>query len=301
MAYTVDQLHFPAVDDTNASVFARVSAEQAGWQYLNMVALRLETGKTFGITIEQYEYVAIILSGVCDIRTSKGDFLDIGRRFDVFTGMPYAIYMPRETDFEIEALSDDFAMASCWSPTTEDHPIRLITPQDVQLSVAGGRNASHQVNTIIGDGFDCQRLTVREIYTPGGNWSGFPPHKHDQHQQDSTGNVAETASEELIFHKIDRPDGFALNRLYSDDGTIDTAITAHHNDVVVVPKGYHMLTSAPGYTTYTLHVTAGSAQSLAHTVDPRYRWIHQRYTHVDPRLPIVDHGMEPYIPPTDEA
>lgn len=287
-----EKYHFPASSDENSSVFARLSAEQAGWQYLNMVALRLETGKTFGITINQQEYIAVILGGVCDIRTSRGDFLDVGRRFDVFTGMPYAIYMPRNTEFEIEALSDDFAMASCWCPSDKDYPIKLITPQDSQVQILGGGNATYQVNTIIEPGFQCQHLTVRETYTPGGNWAYFPPHKHDTHKEDAKGIVLEAALEELCFYKFDRPDGFALQRIYTDDS--DTTILAKHNDVVIVPKGYHTLTTAPGYTSYSLNVTAGSAQSLAHTPDPRYKWIHERYTFQDPRLPIVDHGMEPY-------
>ncbi|MEL6310630.1 MAG: 5-deoxy-glucuronate isomerase, partial [Chloroflexota bacterium] len=182
--------HFPATDDPSASVFARVSSSQAGWNYLNMVALRLEAEKTFGITIDDYEYLAVVLGGVCDIRTNRGDFLDIGRRPDVFTGMPYAIYMPRNTEFEIEALTDDFAMASFWASTDQDHALKLITPKDSKVQVHGGGSATFQVNTIIEPGFDCHRLTAREIYTPGGNWAHYPPHKHDTHTE-ANGNLTE--------------------------------------------------------------------------------------------------------------
>lgn len=293
MDETGTKLHIPAIDGT-ASVFARASAEQAGWQYINMVALRLETGKTFGITIDDYEYVAIILGGVCDIRTSRGDFLDVGRRPDVFTGMPYAIYMPRQTEFEIEALSDDFAMASCWVPSTQDHPIKLITPRDVTSELVGGGNASYQVNTIIPPSFSSQRLTVREIYTPGGNWSHFPPHKHDRDVRSAQGELLESAQEELCFYKLDRPHGFAMQRIYTDDGRLDETITVQHNDIVLVPRGYHPMVSAHGYSTYTLSITAGAESSLAQHEDPRYGWVRQTWLHKDPRLPLVDHGMEPF-------
>lgn len=296
MEYTAEKLYFPTVEDASASVFSRISAEQAGWQYLNMVALRLDAGKTFGITVGDYEYAAVILGGVCDIHTNQGDYLDIGRRPDVFTGMPYAIYMPRNTEFEIEALSDDFAMASCWSPSDRDLPLQLITPKDVQIDIEGGGNASHQVNTLIGPDFNSHRLTVREIYTPGGNWSHYPPHKHDTHTEHN-GSLKEAALEEIFFYKIDRPNGFAIQKIYSDDGSIDATLTVKHNDLVIVPKGYHTMASAHGFTTYTLNITAGSARSLAHSIDPRYQWISERWLHKDPRLPVVDHGMEPYQAP----
>lgn len=296
MPYTVDNLLFPASQDLNASVFARVSAEQAGWKYLNMVALSLGTGKTFGITVDEYEYLAVILGGVCDIHTNHGDFLDVGRRTDVFTGMPYAIYMPRKTEFEIEALTDDFAMASCWAATDQDHKVKLITPKDSKTEIHGGGSATYQVNTIIEPGFDCHRLTAREIYTPGGNWSHYPPHKHDTHTE-ANGVLSEAELEELFFYKQDKFGGFSLQRIYSDDGEIDATITAKHNDVVIVPKGYHTMASPHGFTTYTLNVTAGSAQSLAHTIDPRMAWIPETWTGKDPRVPIVSRGMEPYDEP----
>ncbi len=289
MDYTAETLRIPATE-ASSSVFARVSAEQAGWQHLNMVALSLATGQTFGITIEQYEYIAIILGGVCDVRTSRGDFLDVGRRPDVFTGMPYALYMPRDTEFEIEALTDDFAMASCWVPTSEDHPITLITPDDVTMSINGGGQATHQVNTLIGEGFDCQRLTVREIYIPGGNSYPFPPHKHDSDSDD------EADLEELCFLKSDRPYGYATQRIYTDADAanpFDVTLTARHNDIVLIPRGYHTMSSAPGFTTYALSVTAGSAPTLSHKNDKRYTWIEKTWLQKDSRLPVVDHGMEP--------
>ncbi|MEM9950484.1 MAG: 5-deoxy-glucuronate isomerase [Chloroflexota bacterium] len=296
MPITADQLHFSASDDLTASVFAKLSAEQAGWQYLNMVALSLETGKTFGIEVGQYEYLAVILGGVCDIHTNHGDFLDVGRRTDVFTGMPYAIYMPRNTEFEITSLTDDFAMASVWAPTDRDHQVKLITPKDSKTQIHGGDSATYQVNTIIEPGFACHRLTAREIYTPGGNWAHYPPHKHDTHTE-KDGQVSEVASEELFFYKFDKFNGFGIQRIYTDDGEIDATIAPKHNDVVTVPKGYHTMSSPQGFTTYTLNVTAGTAQSLAHTVDPRLAWIPETWTGKDSRLPIVTRGMEPYDPP----
>ena len=128
MKYTTENLLLRSRDTGESGVFARVSAEEAGWEYLNMAALRLNKGETFNGKTNQYEHVSVILGGVCNFRTGKGEFLGIGRRPNVFSGMPYAVYLPRDTAFEIEALTDGFEVASCWVPTDQDHPARLVTP-----------------------------------------------------------------------------------------------------------------------------------------------------------------------------
>lgn len=291
-------VHFPAATDPTVSVFSRVSAEQAGWQYLNLVALRLETDNTFGITIDDYEYVAVILGGVCDIHTSRGDFLEVGRRPDVFTGMPYAIYMPRQTEFEIQALSDDFAMVSAWAPTTKDNPIKLMTPQDSKVAVFGGGSTSYQVNTIFEVGEYSESLSVREMYIPGGNWAPYPPHKHDTDVHGKDGLLQEAALEEINFFKMERPHGFALQRV-TDYTEIDQTLTARHNDCTAIAKGYHTIASSPNSVTYVLNVTAGANKSSASADDPRYGWVRETWLNKDSRLPIVDHGMEPYVPPAE--
>ena len=155
MNYTADNLLFRSTNEDRPGVFAKVAADQAGWDYLNMVALRLEKGKTFGITIADYEYVAVVLTGQCAIRTNKGNFNTLGYRKDVFGGLPYALYMPRQTEFEIEALTETLEIVSCWSPTDKDHPIKLITPQDIKVagvwrSSAHGARSLYTVGQLVG-------------------------------------------------------------------------------------------------------------------------------------------------------
>ena len=133
-----------------------------------------------------------------------------------------------------------------------------------------------------------------EVYTPGGNWSSYPPHKHDIHKTDQKGNVLEADLEEVYFYKLDRPEGFAFQRIYTDSESplhragfpIDAVLLARNNDVVLVPEGYHPVSSPPGYTTYYLNVLAGSAQSLANSEDPSYSWVKESYRSRDPRIPI---------------
>lgn len=281
-----------SLDHGQRGVFARVRPEEAGWQYLNMAALRLNRGEIYSGSVGEHEHVSVILGGRCTLRTSAGDFANIGRRPNVFSGMPWAVYLPRHTAFEIEALSDGLEIASCWVPTDQDHPARLITPADSAIEIRGGGNATRQINSILPPGSDCHRLVCVEVYTPPGNWSSYPPHKHDVHRVDAQGKLLEADLEEIYFYKIDKPDGYAYQRVYNDDHSLDSLVMAQNHDVVLVPEGYHPVVSAHGYTTYYLNFLAGSAQSLASADDPAYAWIKETWGERDPRLPIVSHTME---------
>lgn len=293
MNYTAETMLIRSQDNGQTGQFARVRAAEAGWEYLNMAALRLDRGQKFGDNTGDYENALVILGGVCHVRSSKGDFLEVGRRPNVFSGMPYAVYLPRQTSFEIEALTDGFEVASCWVPTDQDFPAQLVRPQDCPIELRGGGNASRQINGIIPPGFNCHRIVAVEVYTPSGNWSSYPPHKHDIHREDTQGSLLEADLEEIYFYKFDRPGGYAYQRVYNDDRSIDAVMMAQQHDAVLVPEGYHPVVSAHGYTTYYLNFLAGSAQSLANSDDPDYAWVKDTWTFKDPRLPVVDMGMEP--------
>lgn len=293
MHYTAETMRIKSRDTGRTGVFAEVLAAQAGWQLLNMQARRMNRGEVWAGETGEHEYVHVILGGVCHVHSSTGGFPDVGRRPNVFSGMPYAVYLSRRTEFAVEALTDGFEVATCWVPTDQDHPARLVTPADCAIELRGGGNASRQINGILPPGFDCHRLVCVEVYTPGGNWSSYPPHKHDVHREDAAGNVLEADLEEIYFYKIDRPGGYAYQRVYNDDRSIDGLMLAEQHDTVLVPEGYHPVVSAHGYTTYYLNFLAGSAQSLANSDDPAYAWVKTGWTSLDPRLPIVDLGMEP--------
>lgn len=294
MQYTADTMLVRSTDRGQTGVFAEVNAAAAGWEYLNMQARRLNAGMSWTGDTGEFEYAHVILGGVCDIETTRGTFQRVGRRPNVFAGMPYALYLPRRTQFTITALTDGFEVASCWVATDEDHPARLVTPQDSKIELRGGANASRQINGILPPGFDCHRIVAVEVYTPGGNWSSYPPHKHDVHRVAPDGTLLEADLEEIYFYKIDRPEGYAYQRVYNDSGTIDGLMQARNHDSVLVPEGYHPVVSAHGYTTYYLNFLAGSAQSLANVDDPAYAWVKADWERagIDPRLPVVSHAME---------
>lgn len=293
MKYTSETMLIKAKDGGSTGEFARVRAEDAGWDWLNMSAYRFNKGQRYADNTRDCENALVILGGVCNIHTSDGDFTQVGRRPNVFSGMPYALYLSRNKDFEIEALTDGLEIASCWVKTDQDHPAQLITPHMSSIEIRGGGNATRQINSIIPPGFDCHRIICVEVYTPSGNWSSYPPHKHDVHREDASGNLLEADLEEIYFYKIDHPKGYAYQRVYNDDRSIDGLMMAQNHDAVLVPEGYHPVVSAHGYTTYYLNFLAGSAQSLANSDDPDYAWVKSTWTYQDQRLPIVHHGMEP--------
>lgn len=292
MNYTAETMLIKSKDSGGTGEFARVNAHEAGWDYLNMSAMRLNQGDTFKDNTRDCENAIVILGGVCHIKTSDGDFKHVGRRPNVFSGMPYALYLSRHKAFEIEALTDNFEFASCWVKAEQDFPTKLITPQDSKIEIRGGGNATRQINGILPPNFPCQRIVCVEVYTPSGNWSSYPPHKHDVHRVDEQGNLLEADLEEIYFYKLDKPNGYAYQRVYNDDRSIDGLMMPQNHDTVLVPEGYHPVVSAHGYTTYYLNFLAGSAQSLASADDPDYAWVKATWTSQDSRLPIVHHEME---------
>ncbi|MEE2828524.1 MAG: 5-deoxy-glucuronate isomerase, partial [Myxococcota bacterium] len=189
--------------------------------------------------------------------------------------------------FEVEAVGPGLELAHCWVPTDQDFEPRLVRPEDCRLEVRGGRNATRQINDIIPPGFSCHRIVACEVYTPGGNWSSYPPHKHDTHTEAPDGGLLEADLEEVYIYKIKGPKGYAMQRVYTDDRKLDAAVVAHDDDIVLVPEGYHPVSAAYGFDCYYLNFLAGSAQSLAASDDPDYAWTKETWQSRDPRLPMV--------------
>lgn len=290
MRYTAETLLVRAKNDPH--FLNKITAQEADWEYLSMEVRRFSAGQTWNHDTSSNEAALVILGGQCRIKSVHGTWDKVGRRGDVFGGMPYAAYFSRHTRFEVTALSDTLEIAHGWVTTDEDHPARLITPDDSAIEIRGGHNATRQINSIIPPGFDCHRLVVVEVFTPGGNWSGYPPHKHDAHRVDEHGEILEADLEEIYFYKMERPAGFAIQRVYNDSRSIDATMVAQNNDIVLVPEGYHPVSAAYGYNCYYLNFLAGSAQSLANADDPAHAWAKETWTSQDPRLPLVSHAME---------
>jgi len=269
-----------------------VTPASAGWEHLSFAARLMSYGEEWHGETEESEYGLVVLGGCCQVESTCGEWPSIGRRPNVFAGMPYGLYLPPHTNFCVRASSEQVDLAYGWSKASGVHPPSLVTPPSVAVEIRGGGNATRQINSIFPPGYSCERLVAVEVYTPPGNWSSYPPHKHDRHTVDSAGQLLEADLEEIYFYKIDRPNGYAIQRVYASDLHFDETITARNNDLVLVPEGYHPVASAAGYTTYYLNFLAGSAQSLANSDDPAHAWIKETWRERDPRLPMVTLAME---------
>ena len=162
-------------------MYVQITPASAGWDFLHFSARKLKRGGRWSHQTGENELALVVLGGICRVTSSRGDWDKIGRRKTVFDGMPYTLYLPRQTQFTVEAASDEVDFAYGWCAAETDHPARLVTPDDVEIEIRGGGNATRQINKMIPPGFDCSRLVVVEVYTPSGNWSSYPPHKHDRH------------------------------------------------------------------------------------------------------------------------
>ena len=276
---------------TGSGIYQSVLKEETGWQFLNFQARLLKKGESWIADTGGNEYAIILLGGNYSVKSDKGSWETLNGRKDVFSGIAHTLYLPRNTEFELRAESELLDIAYGWCETDEDHPARFKGPEEAAIEIRGGDNATRQINSLLEPGFDCHRLVSVEVYTPSGNWSSFPAHKHDTRKVDENGKVVEARLEETYFYKIDKPQGFAIQQVYNDDRSLDEIAVARNNDVVLVPGGYHPVVAGHGYNVYYLNFLTGSDQSLANTDDPDHKWIYGSWKGKDPRIPLVTARM----------
>jgi len=277
-------------------IYQSITSEDAGWHYLNFEATTLKSGREWIGDTGNYEYLFVLLGGNFLAETSAGTWKTTNGRKDVFSGLPHALYLPQNTGFKITPEGSSPLDIACGRSIAEkSYPAEFITPADVLnmgIEYRGGDNASRQINRILPPGSPASRLVCVEVYTPSGNWSSFPAHKHDTRRTNpETGAIVEASLEEIYFYKISMPQGFAIQKIYNDDRSIDEIAEAHNNDVVLVPEGYHPVVACHGYNVYYLNFLAGSDQSLASSDDPDHKWIYGTWKTMDPRLPVVTIDM----------
>ena len=275
----------------NSSTYHSLTSDQAGWTYLNFEAKVLHKDEQIKHNTGEYEYCIVLLGGNFKVE-SNGQTWETGNgRKDVFSGIGHAMYLSRNTDFILTAQSEDTDIAICWVKSDEDHPPRMKRPEEAAIEYRGGDNANRQINSLLEPGFGCHKIVCVEVYTPSGNWSSFPAHKHDERIVDENGNLLEANLEEIYFYKIDKPQGYAIQQVYTSDRSLDEIVRVKNNEAVLVPKGYHPVVAGHGYNVYYLNFLAGSDQSLANTSDPDHDWIYGTWKGSDPRLPIVTAEM----------
>jgi 5-deoxy-glucuronate isomerase len=274
-------VHSQSLVDDESGKLLHFTREDVQWEWMSMTVTRLAPGKTYAVRTDGEEAAFVILGGRCSVDWGAG-VTHIGARKNVFDGFPYAVYLPSGN--AVQFTGETFVeIAECRAPSVAKLQPKLIRPDDVVSSLRGGGNASRQIVDIIRPDFPADKLVVIEVYTPAGNWSSFPPHKHDVHTPPT-----EVDLDEIYYYRIDRPrEGFALQRLYSPDKTRDETVRTQDGDAVLVRSGYHPVVAGPGYNVYYLNFLAGTSRTLSVTEDPNHVWLKETWKEIDPRLPIV--------------
>ena len=240
-----------------------ITPDGVGWQYLSFRVLVLAPGESLRADTGGSE-IAIVPLGGSGWFTFAGQRHPISRR-DVFTEKPHVAYLPPSTRYEIGAVGA-FEVAIGSAPAVGRHPARLFSPAELPTFVRGGANVRRGVTCTVDPTFPSERLIAYEIVTPSGNWSSFPPHRHD-------GRFGTSYHEETYYYRLDPSDGFAIQRLYTRDTDLDVAIVARHVDLVLVHEGYHTVATAPGTNAYYLNFLAGETKPVTQMNDPAYAWI----------------------------
>jgi 5-deoxy-glucuronate isomerase len=255
----------------------QVTPESAGWRYLY-----------FGVRPAPFESntgdgeIALVpLRGRCRVE-AEGESWELGGRASVFDGMPWALYLPRDTAYRAEGSGE---VAICGARCERRREAVVVRPGDVEIEVRGSGNATRQINHLLKPEFPAERLLVVEVFTPAGNWSSYPPHKHDEDRP-----PAEVVLEEIYYYRTARPEAFALQRLYSPRHDVDVTVTVRDGDLMLVPFGYHTTAAAHGYDLYYLNALAGDRRSMAAADDPALAWIRSAWADLepDPRVPLVE-------------
>jgi 5-deoxy-glucuronate isomerase len=295
MTATTHALHLPAGTAAAGGYALQVTPESAGWSHSGLRVLDLAPGGSHALDTGEDEVVVVPLSGalsvVCDGRT-----LELAGRPHVFAGPTDFAYLPREAHAELSSEAGG-RFALCSARAGRRLPVRYGPAAQVPVELRGAGSCSRQVNNFATAGvFEADSIIACEVITPGGNWSSYPPHKHDEASE------VESQLEEIYYFEVasgpQGQPGLAYHRVYgTPERPIDVLAEVRDRDVVLVPHGWHGPSiAAPGHDLYYLNVMAGPGPERAWRIvdDPAHAWVRDSWTEqdVDPRLPLhVPHRL----------
>ena len=263
-----------AQSPNSEGLIQNITLESAGWKYVGFDFFKLKAGQTLNKETGSREVCLVLVTGKASVKTLHESWDNLGERMSIFSENsgtdgkpPYAVYVPNDDQFFVAA-ETDLELALCSAPGKGSFPARLIKPEQMTYETRGqGTNTRHICN-ILPETAEADSLLVVEVITPNGNWSSYPPHKHD-----SDNIPEESYLEETYYHRINPPQGFAFQRVYTDDGSLDETMAVQNHDVVMVPRGFHPVGAPHGYDLYYLNVMAGPKRIWKFYNDPEHEWI----------------------------
>ncbi|MGL4431038.1 MAG: 5-deoxy-glucuronate isomerase [Plesiomonas shigelloides] len=254
-----------------------ITPARAGWQHVGFTVYELQAGQQLSFAADSDERCLVLLGGMATVTTPHAEYAAIGERDNPFAcesaqsggqhKKPYAVYVTQGDSCQLTALSP-LELAVCRAPGKGTYPSRLITPADIGAEARGRGHNRRYVHNILPDTAQADSLLVVEVFTEEGCTSSYPSHKHD------TANPPhETYLEETYYHRINPPQGFCFQRVYTDDRSLDESMAVYDKDVVMAPRGYHPVATLAGYDNYYLNVMAGPVRQWRFTWEPEHAWI----------------------------
>ncbi len=263
-----------------------VTPERAGWRYLSFQTSAVG-GEPLQVGDPRREVAIVTMVGGVTLDID-GRTLELPGRPSVWEGLPWAAYLPAGTSAEATSTAAQSVIALASAPLSgrddvATSPVR-IGPEDVRVEVRGAGNATRQINHIIAPDFPADRLEVVEVYTPSGNWSSWPPHKHDTDDM-----PREAVLEEVYSYRFRRPEAWGIQRLYRADGSRDLLWAVRDGETVLVTDGYHPFVATHGDDAYYLNALAGDHRTMACSFDPNLAFVMEEWAGLepDPRVPLV--------------
>ncbi|NUU68929.1 5-deoxy-glucuronate isomerase [Enterobacteriaceae bacterium BIT-l23] len=246
----------------------QITPASAGWEFVGFEAHLLNKGDRITLESGDRELCLVLVSGLASVKTRNADFPGLGGRMSPFERTPpWSVYVPHHDWVEVVADSE-LELAVCSAPGGGNLPARLIAPSGVGVERRGKGRNQRLVHNILPDSEPAHSLLVVEVYTDEGATSSWPSHKHDTAVEGQ-----ETQLEETYYHRFDPPQGFALQRVYTDDRSLDACMAPYNHDVVMVPRGYHPVASIAGYDSYYLNVMAGPQRKWLFRWEEDHAWI----------------------------
>jgi len=244
-----------------------ITKENSSLEMLEVDMLKLAEGESWSYDEKNKEYGLIILGGNCTVEGDGLNFVNIGKRKNVFDGPATALYIPRNRKFTIKA-ETNVTIAVCKSPSDIDTEPVLVKPEDVIIKDLGKDGWKRQAHFIIDERIKAKLMYIGEAFVSSGMWASYPPHKHDEDNMPTEGKL-----EEIYYYEFDKEAGFGIQKVYSRDGDIDETYTVKTGDFVEIPKGYHPFCCAPGYNSYYLWIMAGKDRGFFMTTEEKHKWL----------------------------
>ncbi|MEQ9941636.1 5-deoxy-glucuronate isomerase [Pectobacterium aroidearum] len=245
-----------------------ITPETAGWRYVGFDVYQLVPEQVLSLPASDNERCLVLVSGKATVVTPSERFEQIGDRMSPFERRkPYAVYVTAGETVTVTAHTA-LELAVCAAPGLGTYPTRLIAPQDIDAEQRGVGNNQRYVHNILPEDKAADSLLVVEVYTDEGCTSSYPSHKHDVDNPPQ-----ETYLEETYYHRLNPGQGFCLQRVYTDDRSLDECMAVYDKDVVQVPRGYHPVATIAGYDSYYLNVMAGPTRQWRFTWEADHQWI----------------------------